>query len=99
LKKSRFVAEEAPRWEDVKGVGKLDFVVQAIGYDGKLGKEMEWFHREVTAVTDNHRQKQSHDSEDQNDQDGEDQENESEDKDSEEDEAEQEESDKVQGAR
>jgi RIO kinase 2 len=99
LKKFRFVAEEAPCWKDVKRVGKLDFEVQASGYGGKLGKEMEWFHREVSAVTDNNRQKQSqadNDGEDQKDQDGEDQEDESEDEDSKEDEAEREESDEEQ---
>lgn len=52
----RFEADEWPRWEDVKREGKLDFEVQASGYGGKLEREMEMFHREVSVVTDNYRQ-------------------------------------------
>jgi RIO kinase 2 len=52
-RKFRFEADEKPRWEDVKRVGKLDFEVEASGFGGKLEKEMEWFHREVSVVTDN----------------------------------------------
>jgi RIO kinase 2 len=55
LKKYRFEADEAPQWEDVERVGKLDHEVKASGYGGKLGKQMEWFHREVSAVTNNQR--------------------------------------------
>src|SRR5277367_3895918 len=55
LRKFRFEADEAPRWEDVKREGKLDFEVKASGYGGKLEKEMEWYHREISVVTDNQR--------------------------------------------
>lgn len=55
LKKYRFEADEAPQWEDVERIGKLDHEVKASGYGGKLGKQMEWFHREVSAVTNNQR--------------------------------------------
>ena len=55
LRKFRFEADEAPRWEDVKREGKLDFEVEASGYGGKLEKEMEWYHREISVVTDNQR--------------------------------------------
>jgi RIO kinase 2 len=54
-RKFRFEADEAPQWKDVKRVGKLDFEVQASGFGGKLSKEMDEFHREVSAVTDHHR--------------------------------------------
>src|SRR5271170_5377428 len=54
-KKFRFEADEAPRWEDVKREGKLDYEVQASGYGGKLEKEMEMFHRAINVVTDNSR--------------------------------------------
>jgi RIO kinase 2 len=53
LRKYRFEADEAPQWEDVKRTGKLDHEVKASGYGGKLSKEMESFHREVSAVTNN----------------------------------------------
>jgi len=53
-RKFRFEADEAPRWEDVKREGKLDFEVQASGYGGKLEKEMEIFHRAISVVTDNY---------------------------------------------
>lgn len=55
LRKFRFEADEAPLWEDVKREGKLDFEVEASGYGGKLEKEMEWYHREISVVTDNQR--------------------------------------------
>jgi RIO kinase 2 len=51
----RFEADEWPRWKDVQREGKLDFEVQASGYGGKLEKEMEMFHREISVVTDNYR--------------------------------------------
>jgi RIO kinase 2 len=54
-RKFRFEADEAPRWEDVERVGKLDFEVQASGFGGKLTKEMDEFHREVSVATDNYR--------------------------------------------
>ena len=54
-RKFRFEADENPSWEDVKRVGKLDFEVEASGFGGKLEKEMEWYHREVSVVTDNYR--------------------------------------------
>ena len=54
VRKVRFEADEAPRWEDVKREGKLDFEVQASGYGGKLEKEMEIFHRAISVVTDNY---------------------------------------------
>lgn len=60
-RKFRFEADEAPRWEDVKRVGKLDFEVEASGFGGKLEKEMEWFHREVSVVTDNYRSERGED--------------------------------------
>jgi RIO kinase 2 len=69
LKKFRFVAEQAPRWEDIKRVGKLDFEVEASGYGGKLGKEMERYHRQVTAVTDNSRANQITEDQDEQDSD------------------------------
>jgi RIO kinase 2 len=69
LRKFRFEAAEAPKWEDVKRVGKLDFEVEASGYGGKLGKEMEWFHREVSAVTDNYRHSQTEDNDEQDQED------------------------------
>jgi RIO kinase 2 len=53
LRKFRFEADEVPQWEDVKREGKLDFEVEASGYGGKLEKEMEWYHREISVVTDN----------------------------------------------
>src|SRR5271170_1550344 len=62
-RKFRFEAEEMPRWGDVKRVGKLDFEVEASGFGGKLGKEMEWFHREISVVTDNHRKENSEEEE------------------------------------
>jgi RIO kinase 2 len=55
LRKFRFEADEAPQWEDVKRVGKLDFEVQASGYGGKLAFEMKEFQREISVATDNHR--------------------------------------------
>jgi RIO kinase 2 len=55
LRKFRFEADDAPHWEDVKREGKLDFEVEASGYGGKLEKEMEWYHREISVVTDNQR--------------------------------------------
>jgi RIO kinase 2 len=58
-RKFRFEADEKPKWEDVKRVGKLDFEVEASGFGGKLEKEMEWFHREVSVVTDNYRSERS----------------------------------------
>jgi RIO kinase 2 len=51
----RFEADGAPKWEDVKREGKLDFEVKASGYGGKLEKEMEWYHREISVATDNQR--------------------------------------------
>jgi RIO kinase 2 len=54
-RKFRFEADGAPAWGDVKREGKLDFVCEASGYGGKLEKEMEMFHREVSVVTDNYR--------------------------------------------
>jgi hypothetical protein len=90
------VAEEAPRWEDIKRVGKSDFEMQAIGCGGKLCKEMEWFHHEVGAITGNHHQNKGQaddDSEDQKEQDGETEEDDSSDEDVEGNEADQEESD------
>lgn len=54
-RKFRFEADEEPKWEDVKRVGKLDFEVEASGYGGKLAEEMEWYHREISVVTDNYR--------------------------------------------
>lgn len=62
-RKFRFEADEAPRWEEVERVGKLDFEVEASGYGGKLAAEMEWFHREISVVTDNHRSCQTSDRE------------------------------------
>jgi RIO kinase 2 len=53
LRKFRFEADDVPQWEDVKREGKLDFEVEASGYGGKLEKEMEWYHREISVVTDN----------------------------------------------
>src|SRR5271170_6959318 len=55
LRKFRFEAADAPQWEDVKREGKLDFEVEASGYGGKLEKEMEWYHQEISVVTDNQR--------------------------------------------
>jgi RIO kinase 2 len=54
-RKFRFEADDVPRWEDVERTGKLDFEVEASGYGGKLAEEMEWFHREISVVTDNYR--------------------------------------------
>ena len=53
LRKFRFEADDVPQWEDVRREGKLDFEVEASGYGGKLEKEMEWYHREISVVTDN----------------------------------------------
>jgi RIO kinase 2 len=92
----RFEADEWPRWEDVKREGKLDFEVQASGYGGKLEKEMELFHREISVVTDNYRRDnpddEGIDGEDEEDEDTEEDENNEEDEDdNEEDEDEEEE--------
>jgi len=67
LRKFRFEVDEAPQWEDVKREGKLDFQVQASGYGGKLEKEMEWYHREISVVTDNERNGQDVDGDDDED--------------------------------
>ena len=67
----RFEADEWPRWEEVKREGKLDFEVQASGYGGKLEKEMEMFHREISVVTDNYR-RDNPEAEDGDEDDGED---------------------------
>src|SRR5437762_254975 len=56
-RKFRFEADEAPKWEDVKRIGRLDFEVEASGFGGKLEEEMKWFHREVSVVTDSCRSK------------------------------------------
>ena len=56
-RKFRFEADEAPVWSDVKRVGRLDYECEASGYGGKLEKEMEMFHREISVVTDNYRNK------------------------------------------
>jgi RIO kinase 2 len=73
LRKYRFEADEAPRWEDVERTGKLDHEVKASGYGGKLTKEMESFHREVSAVTNNrHGADDREESEDDDEEDGED---------------------------
>ena len=70
-KKFRFDADAAPVWDDVKREGKLDFVCEASGYGGKLEKEMEMFHREVSVVTDNHRNRVAgHEGEDDRNEDG-----------------------------
>jgi RIO kinase 2 len=61
LRKFRFEADDAPKWEDVKREGKLDFEVEASGYGGKLEKEMEWYHREISVVMDNERNGQDED--------------------------------------
>jgi len=45
----------------VKREGKLDFEVEASGYGGKQEKEMEWYHREISVVTDNQRNGQDED--------------------------------------
>jgi RIO kinase 2 len=63
LRKFRFEADEAPQWEEVERVGKLDFEVEASGYGGKLASEMEWFHREISVVTDNYRNGKGNDRE------------------------------------
>ena len=59
FEKFRFIPGEAPRWNDIKRMGKL-CLVQASVYGGKLGNEIECFHREVRALslTDNLPQKQ-----------------------------------------
>jgi RIO kinase 2 len=65
LRKFRFEADDVPQWEDVKREGKLDFEVEASGYGGKLEKEMEWYHREISVVTDNqHRRGEEEEDED-----------------------------------
>lgn len=55
LKKFQFESADVPKWENVKREGNLDFDVKASGYGGKLLQEMEMFHREISVVTDNHR--------------------------------------------
>src|SRR5271169_5186828 len=77
-KKFRFEADEAPQWEDVKRVGKLDFEVEASGYGGKLEKEMEWYHREISVVTDNQRNGREEEEEEKNGDEDEDEEDEDE---------------------
>ena len=52
-RKFRFEADKAPWWDDMKREGKLDFQVQASGYGGKPEKQMEWYHREISVLTDN----------------------------------------------
>jgi RIO kinase 2 len=90
LRKYRFEADEAPRWEDVERTGKLDHEVKASGYGGKLTKEMESFHREVSAVTNNRHgaddQEDSEDSEDDDEEDRDDEEGEEDEDDEDEDE-------------
>src|SRR5579859_3762636 len=86
LRKFRFQAEEAPRWEDVKREGKLDFEVEASGFGGKLTKDMESFHREVSVVTDNYRGKKEEGGEDDEEEDEEGEENEEDDEEEDEDE-------------
>jgi RIO kinase 2 len=54
-RKFRFEADGAPAWGDVQREGKLDIVCEASGYGGKLDKDKEMFHREVSVVTDNYR--------------------------------------------
>ena len=54
-RKFRFEAEEAPQWDDVERVGRLDFEVQASGVGGKLSREMDEFNRVVSVATDNYR--------------------------------------------
>ena len=66
LRKFRFEADAAPSWNDVKREGKLDFEVQASGYGGKLEKEMEWYHRQISVVTDNQRKGKDQETEDGN---------------------------------
>ena len=53
----------------MKREGKLDFEVEASGYGGKQEKEMEWYHREISVVTDNKRN--GRDEEDEEDEDNE----------------------------
>jgi len=54
----RFEADEVPQWDDVKREGKLDYQVEASGFGGKLGEEMEMFHREISIVTDHHKRRE-----------------------------------------
>jgi RIO kinase 2 len=96
-RKFRFETDEEPKWEDVKRVGKLDFEVEASGYGGKLGEEMEWYHREISIVTDNYRSgKEGNESDDdEGDEEEEEEEEEGEEEEGEEEEEEEEEEEKV----
>ena len=83
-RKFRFEADEAPSWDDVERVGRLDFEVQASGFGGKLNKDMDEFHREVSVATDNYRlgkknEKEGSDEEDGGEEEEEDDEEETED--------------------
>jgi RIO kinase 2 len=92
-RKFRFEADEAPRWEDVERVGKLDFEVQASGFGGKLTKEMDEFHREVSVATDNYRLAKADATEESDEEEGEEEEGEEGENEDDEEEGEEEEGD------